>query len=492
MTARVTLFLVSLLLAALLAACGAAAQPGTGEPIALEPCQIGTPGLAARRPARCGVLMVFEDRAAGQGRTIELRIAVVLAVSRGPAADPLFLLAGGPGQSAVESYLPLAGALGPINQRRDIVLVDQRGTGGSHPLHCPAFDSDLAQPAEPQLATQLAACAAQLDADPRQYTTSSAVGDLDQARAALGYQQINLYGISYGTRVALTYLRAHADRVRSVILDGVVPQDVALGLAVAPDAQRALDMIFDRCAAEADCAAAFPDVRAEFGELLARLERAPVRLSVAHPISGAPTDLTFTRAMLATSVRLLSYAPETAALLPLLIHTAHASGDLRTLAAQALLVSTQLGSSISSGVNLAVLCAEDVPFFGAPADSGSAAGYLGSSEIDQLRAACAAWPHGVAPAGFKQPVESAVPTLLLSGAADPVTPPVNADRVAATLRNSLHLVAPGQGHNVLMRGCLPRLAAGFVERASVAGLDSACVRDIRPMPFFTSFAGTAP
>lgn len=478
-----------LLLVLLLAGCGGA-PADVGPALALAPCQIGAPGLAERVAARCGTLAVFEDRAAARGRTIELRIAVVPAVSRTPAADPLFFLAGGPGQSAIDSYPLLAAALKPINRQRDIVLVDQRGTGGSHPLRCAAFERELSAPDEREIAAQARECLAQLGADPRLYTTAQAADDLDQARAALGYGQINLYGVSYGTRLALTYMRQHGGEVRAALLDGVVPQDAALGLAVAPDAQRALDMIFARCAAEPACAAAFPNVGGEFAELLARLDRQPAKLSVAHPLTGAPTDVTFTREMLASSVRLLSYAPETAALLPLLIHSAYATGDTRLLAAQALLVSQQLGQSISGGLNLAVLCAEDVPFFGEPAGAG--AGYLGAGSLAQLRAACAAWPAGAVAPDFKQPVASDVPVLLLSGEADPVTPPANAERAAATLRNSMQLVAPGQGHNVLPRGCLPRLAAEFVERASVAGLDTACVADIRAMPFFTSFAGTEP
>jgi pimeloyl-ACP methyl ester carboxylesterase len=492
-TRRAILRVMQLLLAAAsITAC--AGQPrgeATGEPaIALEPCQLAAPGTTGSVEARCGTLTVFEDRAARVGRTLDLKIAVIPATSRSPAPDPLFFLAGGPGQAATESYPLLASALERINQTRDIVLVDQRGTGGSHPLRCPASEGVETTSAQ-QLADWIEQCLAQLDADPRLYTTAIAMDDLDDARAALGYATINLYGVSYGTRAALTYMRQHPDRVRSAILDGVVPLDEALGADVARDAQRALDLILARCDGAASCQRAFPNAGADFAALLERVEREPARLTLAHPITGAPAELTFDRDLLATGVRLLSYAPETAALLPLLFHSARTSGDLRLLAAQTLMVGDQLAQSISAGLNLSVLCAEDEAFF-AEEQQAAGATYLGTSETDHIRAACSLWPHADVPAEFKQPVESSAPTLLLSGEADPVTPPENAERAAETLPNSLQLVAPGQGHNVLPRGCLPRIAADFVERAAIEGLDTACVADIQPMPFFASFTGPLP
>jgi pimeloyl-ACP methyl ester carboxylesterase len=477
-----------------LAGCGGlAAATEQGDRPALAPCQLGAPGLAEYLPAQCTTLTVFEDHAAQSGRTIGLRIAVVPAVNRSPAPDPLFFLAGGPGQAASESYPLLAPALAEINQQRDIVLVDQRGTGGSHPLRCQQ-NTDWAQtPSDEEASAFLRDCLAGLDADPTLYTTSQAIDDLDQARAALGYEQINLLGVSYGTRAALTYMRRYPERVRTAILDGVVPQDEALGSDVARDAQRAIDLIFERCAAEAACAKAFPSLRAEFAALLEQVERQPSKLSLAHPITGQPTELTFDRSMLNIGVRLFSYAPETAALLPLLIHNAATTGDRKLLAAQALLLSDQLGESISSGVNLSVLCAEDVPFFDAEQLRAANAGaYLGDSELENLARACATWPRGQIPADFKQPVASSAPVLLLSGEADPVTPPENAEQAARTLPNSLQLLAPGQGHNVIMRGCLPHVAAIFVTGGTTAGLDTACVADIRPMPFFIDFSGPMP
>lgn len=483
---------------ALLVACAAALTPTPAVPgddvrtgITLKPCQLSAPGVADRLSAECGTFTVFENRAAGSGRQIHLRVAVIRTLSRSPAPDPLFFLTGGPGQAATESYLQLALAFSRINTDRDIVLVDQRGTGQSNPLICPtteAVDTDA------QIAQWLEDCLPTLDADPRFYTTALAMDDLNEVRAALGYDQINLYGVSYGTRAALTYLRQHPQSVRTVILDGIVPSDEALGLEVARDAQRALDLLFARCEAEADCQEAFPDLRSEFAAIDQRLKRAPVEVSLAHPVTGEPTTYPLSHESFVQSLRLLTYAPETVALLPLLIHTTFTTQDYKLFAAQALLVGESLEASISEGMGYSVLCAEDVPFFTeADAAQANADTYLGDLQAEQLNQVCAIWPRGEVPADFKQAVSAAVPVLLLSGEADPVTPPENGEHVRQTLPNSLHLIAPGQGHNVIGRGCLPQVAADFVERGSLAGfMDTACVEAIRPMPFFLTFAGPEP
>lgn len=491
---RLARSLILVLVIGLTAACAPArpTAPQVQPPaIPLEPCQLSAPGSSARLPAKCGTLTVYEDRAAQTGRQIDLHLAVLPAVSRSPAPDPLFFLTGGPGQAATESYLQIGSAFNKINQNRDIVLVDQRGTGQSHPLACPDLpDESLSEFGDEQLTAWLDDCLTQLDADPRFYTTSIAMDDLDQVRETLGYEAINIYGVSYGTRAALTYLQQHQAHVRAVILDGVVPQDEALGLDAARDAQRALDLIFERCNADPACHEAYPNLRAEFDSLLETLEAKPVELTLPHPISGGQTKLTLTRDTVAVSVRLLSYTPETVALLPLLIHQA-ASGNYNLLAAQALMVDDELSASITEGMAYSVQCAEDAPFI-KDAEQANARTYLADSMTDGIAQICATWPRGDIPSDFKQPVVSDVPVLLLSGEADPVTPPANADRAAQTLSNSLHLVAPGQGHSIIFRGCLPKLATEFVESGSLAGLQTECVNEIAPMPFFVNFSGPKP
>jgi pimeloyl-ACP methyl ester carboxylesterase len=278
-----------------------------------------------------------------------------------------------------------------------------------------------------------------------------------------------------------------------MILDGVLPQDEPLGASIASDAQHALDLIFDRCAADSTCVQAFPDLRQEFWALVESLEQEPVQVTIPHPATDKPTEAVFTPAALATTVRLFSYSQETVALLPLLIHTAQTSGDLSRLAAQYLIVSQELEDTISEGMHHSVICAEDVPFY---YDAGEFAGdqdaeaqsYLGETYLE-LEKICALWPVTGVPADFKAPVSSDVPVLLLSGEADPVTPASNGDHAAETLSNSLRLVAPGQGHGIIMRGCVPRIATDFIELGTVQELDTSCISEIRPMPFFVSFTG---
>ncbi len=488
----------------LLAACGAGAPAsglGTAGPsskVNLADCQLTAPGMSVSVKARCGTWAVPEDPANAAGRAVNLRVAVVPSVSRSPAPDPLFFIAGGPGEAATESFVTLAGAFEQIRQKREIVLVDQRGTGQSGALHCAGdAQADTAPPgtdaeADARLKQELTACLGALRADPRFYTTAIAVQDLDDVRAALGYEKLNLYGISYGTRVVQTYLRAYPEHVRTAILDGVVPQDEALGLDVARDAQRALDLIFDRCASDPGCQAAFPNVRAEFNTLLTKLENEPAQVTLPHPVTGKEVQVVLTRSQVAAAVRLLSYAPETAALLPLLIHTA-AQGNYVPLAAQSLMLTEGLSQSLSLGLNVSVVCSEDAPFLQPEAlAQANRDTYLQGEETDKIQLMCSIWPRGAIPADFKQPVKSDVPVLLLSGQADPVTPPANAARVAQSLPHSLQLVAAGIGHGVIFRGCLPRVAGDFVQSGTVTGLDTACVQDIAPLPFFTSFTGFQP
>jgi pimeloyl-ACP methyl ester carboxylesterase len=489
---------VALLLAGMIAGCAGSPLPKTsaGPGIQLQDCQLAAPHAAARLPAKCGALTVYEDQASQSGRQISLHIAVLSALSRTPAPDPLFFITGGPGEAATQDYVALQPAFALINQKRDIVLVDQRGAGQSHPLECIMLDQKLDTDDEAALQTWIGTCVNQMNADTRFYTTQEAVDDLDQVRAALGYDKINLYGVSYGTRVALTYMRSYPEHVRAVILDGVVPQDEALGVTLGSDAQKALDKVLARCTADAGCGQAFPDLTADFAALMQRVDTHPVTLTIQNPTSGEPVEIEFTHNKLGAAIRLFSYSPETVALLPLLIHDAQTTGDLSRLAAQSLIVSQQLEGNINEGLHNSVVCAEDVPFYTQNGQfvgdaEAEAKSYLGPVYLE-LEKICKYWPSAKVSPAFKEPVKSDAPTLLLSGQDDPVTPPANAAHAAATLAHSLSLVASGQGHGVIIRGCISRVAADFIERGSVEGLDTSCVNAIEPPPFFLSFTGPKP
>jgi pimeloyl-ACP methyl ester carboxylesterase len=490
--------LVCLLCAGLLNACSSTAAQTEEQPladgIALQDCHLSSPGTSLRLPARCGTLSVAENPDDPAGRQINLRIALIPAVSRNPAPDPLFFITGGPGQAASESYPLVSYAFDRLNQKRDIVLVDQRGTGGSNPLDCEPVEGEEDLDLNPELLNAyLQTCLASLDADPRFYSTSIAVADLEIVRQAFGYPQINLYGLSYGTRVALEYLRRYPDRVRTIVLDGIVPPQEALGDNVAEDAQNALNLIFERCQQDTACSKSFPQVRQEFDQLLEQLKSDPVSVNIADPVSGENLDITFTPERLGVAVRLLTYAPETVALLPLLIHTAASAGDFKLVAAQYLIIGGDLGRSVSQAMGYSVLCAEDAPFYDpAKAVEADQNTYLGDQQIQAIRDVCQTWPVGEIPVDFKQPVVSNVPALLLSGEVDPVTPPENAELVSQGLANSLHLVAAGQGHNVVVRGCLPRVTTDFIEQGSTTNLVTGCVSSIQPAPFFVNFSGPLP
>jgi pimeloyl-ACP methyl ester carboxylesterase len=462
------------------------------ETLALAPCRISNPARSRSVAARCGRFPVAENPDEPEGRRIELFVAVVPALAVKPEPDALAVLAGGPGAAATEFYVDYAAAFDRVHRRRDILLVDQRGTGGSHRLDC--ADTARSLDAGPDEVREAARdCVGRLDADVRWYTTSIAVRDLDAVRAALGYARLDLYGASYGSRVALHYLRLYPAQTRTAILDGVLPADIALGPEIAIDAQRTLDDVFARCAADAACGGQFAELDTHFRALRTRLEETPLALTIADPRSAEPVEMRFGESELDAAIRLLSYTTDTAALLPLLLDRA-ASGEIAPLAAQTLMIERSLGDTLAEGMHNSIVCAEDVPFFAIDDARRAelAATYLGTTQVDSLMAICDAWPRGFIDPDFKTPVEAPQPVLLLSGASDPVTPPRYGERALATLPHARHLVAEGQGHGVAALGCMPKLIAEFVETASAEALEAACVSRLRPAPFLTSFNGPEP
>ncbi len=512
-TARPIALVHALAIALSLTACstgdgGTPADGGLADAygaIALETCQLATEGLSLRVPAECGALEVPENRDEPDDRSIRLAIAVRRAVVRAKSPEPVFYLAGGPGQSAIESYVALAPAFASLRRRHDIILVDQRGTGSSNPLDCPSDDEDddalVRIDVRPEtIAGQTRACLAAVEAggaDPRQYTTSQAIDDLEAVRVALGVERVNLVGVSYGTRVAQAYAARYPERTRSLVLDGVVPPDWPLGSTIAADAQGALDALLMRCAADDGCSDAFgPSDEWSPAVLRDRLEEEPITVTARHPQDGESRQVEMTPDVVAFTVRMLLYGSETASLLPLALAAAD-DGDFGPLAAQFMLMAGELESGISSGMSHSVTCAEDVPRLASAeslrAMSESEAGtFLADIISTSLRATCSEWPQGATDETLWRPFESDVPTLLLSGQWDPVTPSEGAKHVLTGLSQGRHLVAPGQSHGVLGRGCMSAIVADFVEAGSVDGLDAACLENLTPAPFFTSFAGPRP
>jgi pimeloyl-ACP methyl ester carboxylesterase len=466
------------------------------QALELEDCRIsigpGHPGTKAR----CGTMLRPENPADPESPDIELRIAVVPALNLTPEPDPFVPIAGGPGQGSVEFYLQIRSALEGVRRNRDILLVDQRGTGESARMDCPIDDDALLF--ETELAVEdtldyMQACLDELPHDPRYFTTSVAVTDLEAIREALGYSQLNLYGVSYGSRVAQHFARRYPDAVRTVVIDGVVPPQIALGPEIATESQKAVDNILARCAADPACSEAFPDIETTFDEVVRQLREAPVEVTVPHPNTGRLQDVKFGSGQFAGAVRLLVYNPNTIALLPLFIHEA-GQGNFAPLASQFMLTAISMRDALAIGMHNAVMCTEDVPFLDPSAIDyeAIAASYMGTFQLETLEAMCSIWPAGPIDPEFKTPLDTNIPFLLLSGDADPITPPRYAEMAAAQLGNATHLIGKHQGHGQIVVGCTGRIVRDFVDSADPAGLDTDCMGRSFVTPFFLDFSGPAP
>jgi pimeloyl-ACP methyl ester carboxylesterase len=326
------------------------------------------------------------------------------------------------------------------------------------------------------------------------YTTSMAVADLELVRRALGYERINLYGTSYGTRVAQHYLRRYPQHVRSVILDGIVPVGLAIGPDTALAAEQALGRILARCARERACQERYGDPALSYHAVRAALVREAVPVSLPDPASGESRRLTFSSNHLATVLRLASYTPEYAALLPLMLHEADARHDYAPLAAQFLIIDRSYSGAVAAGMHNSVVCAEDVPFYDLASIDRTrlAATFLGTQQLDGLVSVCGVWPHGPVDADLHAPLTSGVPALLLSGSDDPVTPAAYGELARRGFPHGRHLVLEGFGHGQLTSPCVDRLMAQFLELASAEALDVSCIDAVRPQAFFISRNGPAP
>lgn len=469
----------------------AAALP-EGNTIEFSNCMLSLPGTTRTAPAQCGFLDVPENPDEPEGRTISLHVAYAKATTPTVEPDPVFIFAGGPGQAASETWVMLRGILNKVRKNRDIVMIDQRGTGQSNKLQCELEGSDElnAEINLEQLRQQTEECAAELNGDPRFYTTTHGMQDYDTVRRAMGFEQINLLGISYGTRSSQVYLRMFPDSVRTATLDSVIPMQLALGQEHAPMLDRAVNAVFDDCRDDSRCSELFPVNEADLQTLLMRLREDPGMITIINPITGEPQEIQLTSDTLAVAIRFLSYSSESQAVLPLLIHEAVTTGDLRRLASQAILVMSGLNEMLARGMELSVMCAEDYPFMDFDADQGDT--IIGNIFLEFVESQCSVWPRGEVPEGFHDPVESDVPVLLVSGERDPVTPPQYAAQAAETFSNSVNLVARGQSHSVLRNMCLREIATEFIAAGSIADLDVSCAEEIQPSPFFTSLLGPDP
>lgn len=479
------------------------AQPETWRlgSLTLTPCELGQPNSGLTTAAWCAPFEVPENRDDPHSRKIKLKLGVIRSNAQLASDDMLVLLAGGPGQAATETWPGVAPALQPLLAHRHVLLLDQRGTGGSNPLSCKPVEAKVASakasgeedlnfdPAK--LRSETAECLKQLEgkADPRYYTTTVAVQDLEDVRRALGSPRLDLVGVSYGTRMAQQYLMRHPDAVRAVVLDGVVPNPLVLGEDFAQNLERALKAQFARCVADQACHERFGDPYQTLYQLRDALRANPHQVSFRDPQNYQSVQRVLSEYSLASVVRMFAYSPVTAALLPVSIDAA-AHGDVGPLLGQAKLLSGDLSDTMNGGMQSSVICSEDADLFTPrPQDAHS---MLGTRVVDTLQAVCSVWPKGTRPADFHQPVKSDKPALLFSGEYDPVTPPAYGDEVLKGFANGRHFVLKGQGHNVFTAGCAPDLIKRFVEDLAPAKLDAKCLERLQATPQFIDFNGAAP
>jgi pimeloyl-ACP methyl ester carboxylesterase len=429
----------------------------------LKPCRL--PGIDEE--LLCGKLTVFEDREKRTGRTIDLNIVVLPALDQNTKAEPLFDLAGGPGAASTGAAMFYANEGKAYRRKHDIVLVDQRGTGKSNPLKPePAKKSPehYLEEMYPVEYVQNLRRTCEQHADLTQYTTPIAMDDLDDVRAWLGYDKIDLVGLSYGTRAVLVYVRQHPEHVRSAILLAVAPTDLKMPLHHAEAGARAMELLLGECEHDAKCHAAFPQIRDDWKNVLAQLEKQPARLEYSPRDKAASTTVEIQPGVFEEKIRTWMYGRDRAARIPLIVHHA-AAGDFAPFLEQAIgFINQDEATKLNAGN----------PF--------------GNYRVFQQTRACGMWPRGEIPTDFLEPVSSNAPVLIFSGNMDPVTPPRYGEEVARHLPNSRHLIIPEAGHGVdglTDPGCMDRIAIEFLDKGDANNLDVSCVERMAPPPFVT-------
>ena len=433
-----------------------------------------------------GTYRVFENREKKAGREIHLDIQVLHALSPNPKPDPIFFMAGGPGQGAANVGGGFANS--PLRKQRDIVLVNQRGTGGDNLLSFTAEDfgfteGGLQKHLEPMF--QLNHVKSARDRlsksfDLAQYSTPIAMDDLNEVREALGYDKINLIGGSYGTRASLVYIRRHGDTVRTATLSGLAPIPFTNPLYHAESAQLAINKIFDEVESNELYRKNLPGLREKFNQLMAEFEQAPKDIEVT--IDGKTETVSINRDAFANAVRFQMYYIDTSRKLPVLLWRA-VQGNMKPLVESSIRRNRGIGNSIALGMLMSVTSAEDLARIN-PTDvaSKTSGTFLGGGRVTRQLAAAEIWPKSTLPAGFGDAVQSNVPTLIISGTIDPVTPPKWGELVHKNFPNSVHIVAPG-AHDV-GGGCINRIRNQFLESGTVEGLDLSCVKQMKLPPLY--------
>ena len=432
---------------------------------------------------RCGYLPVAEDPQKPNGRKINIHYVIIPAIKPLDATEALLAIAGGPGQSAIDNAALFNQTFKKVRETKDILLIDQRGTGRSNLLSCPQDDSLSPLSIDERLIDNLAEtqkCLDALDGNLAMYSSSFAIHDFDAIRNHLGYKKLHLYGISYGSRIAQLYMRHYPNALATVTLDGVVPMQQSV-LAVGLSVDRALNGVFDQCEADKACKEQFPNLRLTFHQLIARLENKAIETTVFHPATGVTTPFLLTRDKLLGILRLSMYSPATRSLLPLTIEGTAAGNYQSLLGLYSLMMD---GLDMATGMHNSVVCAEDIHRIGIDLLTEIEQSYTANAMYQALTESCSIWPSEQTDESFSAPIESDVPTLLLSGELDPATPPEWGALAMTNMTNAKHFVAPYATHGVASQSCGNDLVAQLIESRSVSDLNDSCLSKDYPRGFY--------
>ena len=459
----------------------------TESKLSLKDCHLD----GIKEQVKCGQLTVPENYSIKDGEQISINFAILPAIDNSDNKTPLMFLAGGPGQAAVELASGLRRAFSEIRKTRDIILVDQRGTGKSHPLSCEdiSIDKNVYQLIPEDFSEQeIKDCLAEFTGDLSQYNSENAIRDFDAVREALGHQQINIYGGSYGTRAGLVYMRMFPDSLRSVVLDSVGPIEVPIGLFGQSSAQ-SFQLVLDHCQQEDACNNAYPNLADEFGQLMTRLADKPVSITIPHPRLGTNTEFVISKSKMLGTIFQQLYAVPSRSLIPLIIHQAFLNNYLPLAGLIAMTDGVQM---VYIGLLFNITCNEDFPRITAEMSAKDADNSFGGDNSQLgFKKACAVWPQYRPSEEFYQTVTADIPTLILSGELDPVTPPSNGNFPATTLPNSHHIVVDNVSHGVATSTgtCGVLMINEFLTSLTPKELDETCLEDVPAESFMSSLNG---
>ena len=446
-------------------------------------------GLSDR--LRCGHVSVLENPDDPSGPMIDIHFVVLPAIKPIKPEEVFLPITGGPGQSAIDNAASFGRTFAKIRETRDILLIDQRGTGRSNLLACPENTtySPLAMDDRSiNYLTETKKCLSQLDGNVAMYGSLNAINDFESVRNFLGYEKLHIYGISYGSRMAQLYMRHHDEAIQTVTLDGVVPMQqsvLAIGMAI----DRGLQSVFDQCKKDSFCNNEFPELETTFDTLIRRIAETPIITSVYHPLTGAPDSFLITRDKLLGIIRLSMYSPSSRALLPLAIAQAAKENYQPLLGLFSLMMD---GIDLAAGMHNSVVCSEDIhrvtPEMLAEINESHAA----TTMYKAMSQACSIWPSNKVDEEFSSPITSSIPTLLLSGYFDPATPPSWAELAMVNMINAKHFIAPYSSHGVAYQTCANDLVAKLVELEELTELDDNCLTDQSSRGFFLNASSAQP